>query len=101
MLLKLPKSELAIGKSIYGMCWYPKCMKRLTRYGYDLVFRWLGGTIVWSRFNKTHKDIRRVQKDRPLDSGSNDLRFPTHSTRSFRDGQDNASDGHWRTHGHN
>jgi hypothetical protein len=58
MLIKLPKSELAIGKSIYGMGWYPRCMKRLTIYGYDLVFRWLGGCIVWSRVNKAYKDIR-------------------------------------------
>ena len=101
MLIKFFRSELLIGKALCCWYWLPRLYKEKQPYGYDIHFCWLGGCIVWSRVNKTHKDIRRVPKGRPLDSGSNNLRFPTHRTRSIRDGQANASDGHWRTYGHN
>lgn len=104
MLIRFLNNEVNIGISVcyrFMELILPKYYIKTQPYGFDTYFGWLGGSVVWSRINKTHKDIRRVQEDRPLDSGSNDLRFPTHRTRSFRDGQNNASDGHWRTHGHN
>jgi hypothetical protein len=97
MLIKFFNNEVCVQRCLFG--WF--MLPRIGIVKADLFFSWLGGCIVWSRVNKTHKDIRRVQEDRPLDSGTSNLRFPAHRTRSIRNGKSYASDGHWRTHGHN
>ena len=56
MLIKILRSEIAIGWCLYGKYWLPRICKNKA----DLFISWLGGCIVWSRLTRTHKNNKRI-----------------------------------------